>query len=143
MASSFRRMFSLTLFCYGCYTLRLPVTERGGGGEGINSEEVCGGKKQNSPENLKILPRKGRLKMSGSMRFFENSPKHFGRYSKFLRPLKLTTVFLACNHVTRRPCWGTKQYKKFSQHLHDKGVQFPAEKNALLLSPIMAAMTSE
>ena len=71
---------------------------------------------------------------------FRGSNVHCGSCSH--ERIQYDVVFLACNHVTRRPCWGTKQEKIFSQHLHDKRVQFPAEENALFLSPSMAAMTS-
>ena len=41
--------------------------------------------------------------------------------------------FLVCNHVTRRPCWGSKQKKLFWKNLHENRVLFPEERNAFVL----------
>ena len=45
----------------------------------------------------------------------------------------LGALFLVCNHVTRRPCWGSIQQKFCSKNLHENGVQFPEERNAFVL----------
>ena len=42
-------------------------------------------------------------------------------------------LFLVCNHVTRRPCWGSKQKKLFWKNLHENRVLFPGERNAFVL----------
>ena len=45
---------------------------------------------------------------------------------------KMRRIFLVCNHVTRRPCWGSKQ-KNISKNLLENRVQFPEERNAFVL----------
>ena len=42
-------------------------------------------------------------------------------------------LFLVCNHVTRRPCWGSKQKNISSKNLHENRVQFPEKRNAFVL----------
>ena len=42
-------------------------------------------------------------------------------------------LFLVCNHVTRRPCWGSKQKNISLKNLHENRVQFPEESNAFVL----------
>ena len=46
---------------------------------------------------------------------------------------KMRRIFLVCNHVTRRPCWGSKQKNISSKNLHENRVQFPEERNAFVL----------
>ena len=43
------------------------------------------------------------------------------------------SLFLVCNHVTRRPCWGSKQKNISSKNLHENRVQFPEERKAFVL----------
>ena len=42
-------------------------------------------------------------------------------------------LFLVCNHVTRRPCWGSKEKNISSKNLHENRVSFPEERNAFVL----------
>ena len=46
---------------------------------------------------------------------------------------RTNSVVLVCNHVTRRPCWGSKQKNIFSKNLHENRVWFPEERNAFVL----------
>ena len=45
----------------------------------------------------------------------------------------LLSMFLVCNHVTRRPRWGSKQYNFFSKNLRENRVKLPEERNAFVL----------
>ena len=49
-------------------------------------------------------------------------------------PSSLRSEFLICNHLTRRPCWGSIKYTFFSKNLHENIVQFPEERNASFLN---------
>ena len=52
-------------------------------------------------------------------------PESFGR------GLSVFNVeFLVCHHLTRRPCWRSKQKSFSSKNLHENGVYFPEERNA-------------
>ena len=42
-------------------------------------------------------------------------------------------LFLVCNHVTRRPYWGSKQKNISSKNLHENRVSFPEERNTFVL----------
>ena len=53
--------------------------------------------------------------------------------NNFLLLLFISSLFLVCNHVTRRPCWGSKQKNISSNNLHENRVQFPEERNAFVL----------
>ena len=39
-------------------------------------------------------------------------------------------VFLVCNHVARRPCWGQYNRNVFSNNLHENRGYFPEKRNA-------------
>ena len=54
-------------------------------------------------------------------------------YSAGLQALaKASRQLLVFNHVTRQPCWWTKQYNFVSHDLHEKRVQFPVERNTFV-----------
>ena len=47
--------------------------------------------------------------------------------------VQIRQQFLVCNHVTRRPCWGSKEKNISSKNLHENRVYFPEERNAFVL----------
>ena len=42
------------------------------------------------------------------------------------------SIFLVCNHVTRRPCWRSIQQNIFLKNLHENRVKFTEERNAFV-----------
>ena len=45
-----------------------------------------------------------------------------GDKSQFTSSMEGEWLFLVCNHVTRRPCWGSKQKNISSKNLHENRV---------------------
>ena len=63
-------------------------------------------------------------------------PAYFSSFQKkmhFKVLKKSYELFLVCNHMTRRPCWGSKQKNISSKNLHENRVQFPEKRNAFVL----------
>ena len=44
--------------------------------------------------------------------------KGSGKIGNILRCVFILSLFLVCNHETRRPCWGSLQYNFFTKNLH-------------------------
>ena len=63
-------------------------------------------------------------------------PAYFSSFPKenaFQVLKKSYELLLVCNHVTRRPCWGSKQKNISSKNLHENRVQFPEKRSAFVL----------
>ena len=55
--------------------------------------------------------------MAASISHFLTAVEKFSCCSRFQQTM--STLFLVCNHVTRRPCWGSKQKNISSKNLHE------------------------
>ena len=60
-----------------------------------------------------------RLRNAVSMKLRKEKASY---YSNQLCEKQDSRQFLVCNHVTRRPCWGSKQKNIFSKNLHENRV---------------------